>query len=285
MAASDQLEAHVTLVGDRIVLPPTSTVGAGVTDAALHMFSNFVELAASNVENRVATRSQVRRSVRFADAESSVAIQCPPTLATPLQPKVRAVCALHVSSPNIRVRRATRGYRPTPAPRPWVPFPRAWAQVGAIISWLPDVHAQFFTCWPGRREGCGVPPPLIPEGGLHPCVMPNCIGNTPPALTQLAIAHICRFPGFFGCMFVGSWALTCLWLVGLVPCRCSARARQLCPGANPDSGCRGGADPGSRGCDPLLASGGRRVWTAEGRKPRLTPRCGSGDQSSGRIQG
>jgi hypothetical protein len=101
MAASAQSLTQVSLVGEREEIPPASTVGLGVTEAAFDMFSNFVEHIASNVgntsdraENMVSTRSQLRRSVRFASAQTCAPDPCPATLPTPLVAKVRAtVCA------------------------------------------------------------------------------------------------------------------------------------------------------------------------------------------------
>ena len=108
MAASAQSLTQVSIVGEREDIPPTSTVGLGVTEAALDVFSNFVEHLASNVgntcdraENMVATRSRLRRSVRFASAQTSVPDPCPAMLPTPLEAKVRAaVCAPSVIAVN-----------------------------------------------------------------------------------------------------------------------------------------------------------------------------------------
>jgi hypothetical protein len=104
MAASAHTLTQVSLVGEREDIPPASTVGLGVTEAALDVFNNFVEHIASNVgntsdraENRVCTRSQLRRSVRFASAQTCAPDPCPAMPPTPLEAKVRAA----VCSPSV----------------------------------------------------------------------------------------------------------------------------------------------------------------------------------------
>jgi hypothetical protein len=108
MAASAQSLTQVALVGGREDIPLVPMVGLGVTEAALDVFTNFVEHIASNLgntsdrtENMVATRSQLRRSVRFATCKILVPDPCMVTLPTPLEAKVRAaMCAPSVIAKN-----------------------------------------------------------------------------------------------------------------------------------------------------------------------------------------
>ena len=171
MAASSQPLTQVSIAEEHEGIPPVSTLGLGVDEAALHVFSNFVQQITSNVgetsnraENRLATRSQLRRSARFANAQTLVPDPCPATLPTPLEAKVRAaVCAPSVIA-QIRVRGASCGYRVSVAARPWVPLPRAWAHLTAIISWLgrpcPDGSCCLRRSWEGRSAA----PPICSRG-------------------------------------------------------------------------------------------------------------------------
>ena len=163
MAASAQSLMQVALVGGREDIPPVEMVGLGVTKAAFDVFSNFVEHIAANVgntsgrtENLVATRSQLRRSARFATCVSAPN-PCPVTLPIPLKAKVRAVvCTPSVIAKNQGLG-ASHSYRCNLAPQSWVPPARAWAPLMAIISWLLDVHAQPAHVDPNvvRGEECG----------------------------------------------------------------------------------------------------------------------------------
>lgn len=97
MAASAQSLTQVPIEGERGDIPPVCTVGLGVTEAALHVFNNFVEHIASNVgstgeraPNMLPPRSQLRRSARFASAANLVPDPCAPSMPTPVEAEVRA---------------------------------------------------------------------------------------------------------------------------------------------------------------------------------------------------
>ena len=90
MATSAQTLMEVALVGGSGDAPQSEKTGLGVTEAALDVFHNFVEVCAANIGNKNAglqNRSQPRRSARFTSCPS-LPEPCPRSLPTPLEQQV-----------------------------------------------------------------------------------------------------------------------------------------------------------------------------------------------------
>jgi hypothetical protein len=92
MATTAQSHMEVDLVGGSGDAPQVEKTGQGVTEAALDVFHNFVEVCAANVGNKrdgMGKGSQPRRSARFTSCPSlPEPIQMP--LPTPPAQQVRA---------------------------------------------------------------------------------------------------------------------------------------------------------------------------------------------------
>ena len=131
MASSGQSLTHAPLGGAREDVLEVERVGLGVTEAALQVFSNFVEQITADVgntsavtENPQASTSHLRRSKRIATSEDapSPSLQQVQQLPTPLEHEVRTAACVSCRNGRIfRVSRVLGGNRSIPAARPWVP--------------------------------------------------------------------------------------------------------------------------------------------------------------------
>ena len=120
MATPAQSHMEVALVGGSGDAPQIEKTGLGVTEAALDVFHNFVEVCAANVVNERPGRgrgSAPRRSARFTSCPS-LPSPTPTSLPTPLAQQVRAAVSL-AGLPEFRVCEVSHGHRRQPIPRPW----------------------------------------------------------------------------------------------------------------------------------------------------------------------